>query len=174
MLQKFKFEFDAIGTSWVIDCLDVPSNSDVALIKKQILDRIEIFDKTYSRFRKDSLIWKIKENPKGDYEFPADAKDLFILYKKFYQITKGKITLLIGSTLEELGYDYNYTLKSIKSISKIPKEDDVFIYDHPVLTSKRPHVLDFGAIGKGYLIDIISKIFTDMEELLMELAWKKC
>lgn len=156
-MNSFQLAFEAIGTHWVIDCF----NASISREKTQalILRRIEEFDKTYSRFRKDSLVWKISEK-KGMYEFPSDAKDLFSLYEKFELITNGAFTLLIGKTLVEAGYDSKYKLKPGK-INKLPKSSEVYSYSHPILTVKKPFILDFGGLGKGYLIDIIANLFLE-------------
>lgn len=156
-MYSFKLSFEAIGTSWVIDCADSPHPQEKVL--SDIKKRIEVFDKTYSRFRKDSLVWEISKK-KGEYNFPQDAKDLFSLYEKLSLITNGEFTLLVGNVLEQAGYDFGYTLKP-KKIEKIPSEKEVFLYKHPILTTKIPYLLDFGGLGKGYLIDIISKILED-------------
>src|SRR5687767_1361023 len=46
------FTFDAIGTRWCIDT-EEPLRGEV---RDRILDRIQRFDRTYSRFRPDSLV----------------------------------------------------------------------------------------------------------------------
>ncbi len=156
-MSSFQLAFPAIGTHWLIDVYDSPLSREK--IESLIAERIEEFDRTYSRFRKDSLIWQISEK-KGTYDFPPDSKEFFSLYEKLYQITGGKFTLLIGQALTEAGYDSSYNLIP-KKINKVPDASSVYSFDYPSLTVKKPYVLDFGGLGKGYLIDIISNLFEE-------------
>ncbi len=156
-MNSFQLAFEAIGTQWVIDCFDVPISKEETL--SIITTRIEEFDKTYSRFRKDSIVWKISEKT-GEYEFPPDAKELFSLYEKLELITNSAFTLLIGNTLVEAGYDSDYKLKPGR-INKLPKSSEVYSYKYPLLTVKKPFILDFGGLGKGYLIDIIANLLLE-------------
>jgi len=156
-MESFQLKFEAIGTKWVIDCFDV------SVSKKEIFDkiqkRIEEFDKTYSRFRKDSLVWEISKN-KGSYFFPEDSKEFFAVYQRFNSITNGAFTLLIGNTLSEAGYDADYSLIP-KKINKVPAISSVYEWDYPQLNVKKPYILDFGGLGKGYLIDILSNLLKE-------------
>lgn len=154
-----QFVFDAIGTKWVIDVFDEISSQLEEKTLKLIKDRIEEFDKNYSRFRSDSLVTKISQTA-GKYKLPSDAKSLIDLYKKLYKVTGGKVTPLIGNTMEEAGYDASYSLKS-KTLHTPPKWEEILDYKYPTLTLKKPVMLDFGAAGKGYLVDIVGKILTN-------------
>ena len=95
----------------------------------------------------------------GDYILPEDATLLIQLYEKLYRLTEGKFTPLIGRTLEQAGYDAGYSLKPQK-LDAPPTWDEVIAYEpsNHTLTLKQPALLDFGAAGKGYLVDIVSEI----------------
>lgn len=153
-MAKFKLRFEAIGTIWEIDCFE--SSASKKKIESLVKNRIEDFDITYSRFRKDSLIWKISEKA-GDYKFPEDSNQLFLAYNNFYQITDGAFTPLIGSILAEAGYDEEYSLNP-KKINKVPAISKIYSWNYPILKVKKPHILELGGLGKGYLVDIISGI----------------
>lgn len=154
-----EFRFDAIGTSWKIDIEDPLSPEDSLLLQKEIQDRIEIFDKDYSRFRADSLITKMSAVA-GEYRLPDDAKPLMDMYKKMYDLSDGMMTPLIGSLLVEAGYDAEYSLQP-KPLHHPAKWEDTLEYDFPMLRLKQPALLDFGAVGKGYCIDIVAGLIRD-------------
>jgi thiamine biosynthesis lipoprotein len=151
--------FEAIGTAWSIDFYTEISEKKLALLQKEIFARIETFDKTYSRFRPDSIISKMA-NEKGTYVLPKDAAPLLNLYKKLYSITNGAVTPLIGNVLSEAGYDANYSLQA-HTLHKPKEWDEVLSFDPPTLTIKEPTILDFGAAGKGYLVDIIGALLEE-------------
>lgn len=148
--------FEAIGTTWQIDLPDGLLVSTREKIFQNIRARIEIFDRHYSRFREDSLVSKISKKT-GIYTLPPDAELLFSLYENLYHLTGGVVTPLIGNTLVDAGYDENYSLKSKILTSPLPWEN-VLERKGLKLLVKQPVILDFGAAGKGYLIDIVAGI----------------
>jgi len=180
-----QFNFKAIGTSWVIDIYEDinASGSNILLNKQQqdeilakIMARIDAFDKAYSRFRPDSIVSRIAKSSVGkvdDYEFPADAKLLFETYYDLYKKTSGYFTPLVGQILVDAGYDADYSLIQKKELSWPPRLEDVMEFEvtsHDVLNDadsrcvlhiKKTVQLDFGAAGKGYLIDLVAKVLEE-------------
>lgn len=151
-----KFEFEAIGTHWQIDIQDNLSNEREVVLLEKINDRIAKFDMDYSRFRDDSLVTKMSEEA-GEFYLPDDADLMITLYKKMYDVTSGLVTPLIGQVLVDAGYDAKYSL-SPKKLTKPKEWDQVIDWQKPNLFLKEPTLLDFGAGGKGYLVDIVSEI----------------
>ena len=91
-----KWQFDAIGTRWSID-----TGRPVEAALREIIERrIEGFDRTYSRFRDDSLVAKIAEKS-GEYDFPADVEKLIRFYRELYDATDGAVSPLVGNALVE-------------------------------------------------------------------------
>jgi FAD:protein FMN transferase len=151
------FRFEAIGTVWQIDIFqDVEALAEAALLSR-ITDRIDVFDKDYSRFRADSLVTKMSKEP-GKYTLPADAKKLFDLYADLYTRTGGLVTPLIGNLIADAGYDANYSFTQKDLLQAPPSWDEALEYSYPDLTIKQPVLLDVGAAGKGYIIDIVGEI----------------
>jgi FAD:protein FMN transferase len=158
-IESTSIPFEAIGTVWNIEIFQMLSADGTARLKAKVMRRVETFDKNYSRFRKDSLVTKMARHA-GRYELPADARPLLGLYQSLYEHTAGAVTPLIGSTLSAAGYDAEYSLKPGK-VSAPDSWDEALEYNFPTLTLKKPSLLDFGAAGKGYLVDIISGLLAD-------------
>jgi thiamine biosynthesis lipoprotein len=156
-MKASTYSFDAIGTTWSLEIEDIIGSEKKDELLLKIKDRIELFDKAYSRFREDGLIAQISRSS-GTYVFPMDADTLFSYYKKFYDITDGKVTPLIGDVLSDAGYNLEYTLVQSKTLDRPLPWDEVLEYRYPKLVVKKKTTLDFGAGGKGYLIDIISSL----------------
>lgn len=150
---KHSFSFEAIGTVWAID---IEGDINVAALRSTILARIERFDKTYSRFRPDSLVTKMSKHA-GTHALPEDAVPLLTWYRQLYDATNGAVTPLIGNVMQQAGYDASYSLQP-KTLTKPLPWDDVLHIAHDSIELKHPAMLDFGAAGKGYLVDIISTI----------------
>ena len=160
--MKSKINFQATGTTWQID-YEGQQAEDLA---QAIKDRLADYEHTYSRFRPDSLLSRMAQSAITDtsdgtlkeYIFPEDSKYLFALYRDMYEATGGLVTPLIGQVISDAGYDADYSLKPKNDIQSAKKWDDVMSFEYPTLTLKESVRLDFGAIGKGYAIDIIGQI----------------
>lgn len=157
-----RFDFDALGTRWQIETAE-PLRPD---LRSRILDRIERFDTTYSRFRPDSLVSRIAAAPDGGrFEFPEDSLALFDLYDRLHPATDGAMDPLVGRELELLGYDSMYSLTPApdevraaeRARGRVTWAGDVRRDGRTVVT-ERPLVIDVGAVGKGYLVDLLSAI----------------
>lgn len=150
------WSFEAIGTSWWIGVYEPLSALQFKRVQTAVQARIEAFDRTYSRFRKDSLVTTIA-NKAGTYSLPHDSQALFTSYKKLYDLSDGAVTPLIGQVLSDAGYDADYSLRG-KPLHRPPAWEEVLRYKSCTLTTKQPVLLDFGAAGKGYLVDIIAQL----------------
>lgn len=151
--------FEAIGTHWIVDIVEDLDGGLFESLERAIHERIEEFDKNYSRFRHDGWIERLATQA-GTYEVPADAGPLLALYEKVYRVTEGAVTPLIGQVLVDAGYDAEYSLQSKNELMRPPRWDEVIEYKYPLLTMKKPAVLDFGAAGKGYLVDLIAELIS--------------
>ncbi len=154
-------KFEGVGTGWQIDIYDKLSVEKLGYLKVLIQKRIEQFEKLYSRFRFDSYT-NITLNQVGTFTLPPDAEPLFSLYHELYQITNGLFTPFIAQVLVDAGYDALYSFKS-KVLHTPPKWNEVMDYHYPTVTIKKPEMLDFGAAGKGYVIDLVSDVIKEYE-----------
>jgi FAD:protein FMN transferase len=153
-MQTTSFKFEAIGTHWQIDIPESTLPEKRTFIIEKVIDLIEDFDKTYSRFRSDSFITQMAHK-RGKYLMPDNAEELLTLYKELYVLTDHAFTPLIGQVLSDAGYDAIYSFKP-KKLYRPPIWEDIMEYTSPHLFMKKSALLDFGAAGKGYLIDIVS------------------
>jgi len=125
------------------------------------MKRISEYGMTYSRFRDDSLVAQMSREA-GRYTLPSDSKLIFNFYEQLYRVTDGKVTPLIGQVLVDSGYDAAYSLVPQEIIQAAPLWEDSFEYADSTLTLKQPTLLDIGAAGKGYLVDIIGEMLTEV------------
>jgi thiamine biosynthesis lipoprotein len=151
MLQH-KHTFDAIGTKWQIETLEMLSDA----ILNDTHDIVESYDRIYSRFRPNSTVTQMTKMA-GTYVFTNDSIELMEFYRTLYNLSDGQVTPLIGSMLEKAGYDATYSLQTQKQ-QTVPSWDEAMQWNGATVTTTRPITLDIGAAGKGYLIDIISQL----------------
>ena len=158
------FTFDATGTQWEIETLEPLGQQ----LQQRILRRIEAFDTTYSRFRPDSLVSQVAASEGGCFDFPDDSLSLFDLYDRLHTATAGAVDPLVGRDLELLGYDRMYSLIPVSELIRAETNawgraswsKDV-LRDGTSIVTGYPLVIDVGAVGKGYLVDIVSEILRE-------------
>lgn len=148
--------FQAIGTHWHIQIDEPIPNHTWVRLQRTIHDRIDSFDKAYSRFRADSLVTRMSRQA-STYDLPDDGYKLLQFYEQLYKITDGLVTPLIGQTLASAGYDAAYSFRA-GELESPPRWEDMLSYDRHQITVRRPVLLDFGAAGKGYLVDLVGEI----------------
>lgn len=159
MHASFGLHFEAIGTIWTVEVYEVVPEMLQGQLETAIRERIDEFDACYSRFRPDSLV-SLMAREAGTYQLPADARILVDLYRDLYGVTSGAVTPLIGQVLADAGYDANYSFTS-RPLTPPPAWEAVLNYQFPRLTLAQPALLDFGAAGKGYLVDLVAAILED-------------
>ena len=152
-----QYVFEAIGTRWRINIDQPVSDQESDVLWRAVRRRIGVFDRHYSRFRSDSLVAAMAEHA-GTYQLPRDAGPLLDFYHALYRLTSGLVTPLVGQTLVDRGYDAHYTLQPKATIASVPSWDEVLTRQGTSLTMRRPALLDFGAAGKGYALDIVGKL----------------
>lgn len=158
MAEIVKTEFEAIGTHWSISTRGI-GEAGFARVLERVMERIESFDHAYSRFRADSLVTAMSQEA-GVYELPEDSRELMNIYLDLYQLTDGAFTPLIGQVLSDAGYDARYSFEQ-RALTSPPPLDEILSYTFPTLTLQKPALLDFGAAGKGYLVDLVADILSD-------------
>lgn len=154
-----RITFSGIGTTWVVDYFP---NEENDTIPNSITKLVNEFEEIYSRFKPDSFINRVGYTV-GTHLVNNEFKQLFELYLTLYELTKGKFTPLIGSLLEDAGYDKEYSLtpKTLRTVTLIA---DALSYCYPKIVIKKPVQFDFGAAGKGFLIDKVAK-FLDSQNI---------
>jgi FAD:protein FMN transferase len=155
------FKVAALGTQWEIATGEPLDDA----LRQLILKRIDDFERTYSRFRDDSLVAQIATaRGGGRFLFPDDSSVLFDLYDRLYTATAGAVDPLVGRSLELLGYDRTYslspaaaTVREAEALARAKWSSDVIREGTAVITHA-PLVIDVGAAGKGYLVDLVSEM----------------
>jgi thiamine biosynthesis lipoprotein len=144
--------FEAIGTRWQIDSAEPIGHG----LSSDILDRIAAFDLTWSRFRSDSVVSRIAESP-GARDLGSDAPSIFALYERLGRATAGAVSPFVGDALNRLGYDAAYSLRASEGPrTGAPAWNDIARLDGTVLHTTSAVTIDIGAVGKGYLVDIVT------------------
>ena len=153
------FSFGGTGTQWEIEIFSHATLIQIEYLSHIVKQKVQEFERVYSRFRPDSFV-NTSLMQKGVVRLPSDAEKLFSLYKKLYTITNGLFTPLIGQVLVDAGYDAVYSLRP-KKVHTPPAWEDVAEYSFPNILVHKSALYDFGAAGKGYLIDLVAQLIVE-------------
>lgn len=104
----------------------------------------------------------------GTFDFPDWASGLFGLYDRLFAATDGATDPCVGEDLIRLGYDESYSFTPAPDAA----EHAGAIHGRAIwsadverhgttLVTRGPVALDFGACGKGYLVDLLAGMLGD-------------
>lgn len=104
----------------------------------------------------------------GTFDFPDWASGLFGLYDRLFAATDGAIDPCVGEDLIRLGYDESYSFAATPDAAehagaihgRAVWSADVERHGTTLITHS-PVALDFGACGKGYLVDLLAGMLGD-------------
>lgn len=156
---------EALGTGLLL-------HTDVAL-DDGLSNCIDMFISTYeaalSRFKDDSTVGRMRTATHGGtFDFPDWALGLFGLYDQLFASTNGTIDPCVGEDLIRLGYDESYSFTPAPDAA----EHAGAIHGRAIwsadverhgttLVTRGPVALDFGACGKGHLVDLLAGMLGD-------------
>lgn len=149
LLSEAAWRFEAIGTHWAIA-------GDVD--RAAVTQRIDDFDRTWSRFRTDSLVTKIAADG-GSAATGPQTGALMDLYARLHELTGGAVNPLVGGTLAALGYDAELSL-GVSAAVQTPAFACLSWTDDSLALSE-PALIDIGAAGKGLLVDLVAELCGD-------------
>ncbi len=152
-MPEVNLHYDALGT---VFALHLFSDHDRDGIDASIQNYLTDFEKTYSRFRSDSLL-SLFEHRTGVIEVPEECVQLFRFFAEIETLTSGVFTPCIGRALSDAGYDRNYSFIEKQEKMAIPRLCDVVrLLDNRHIELLQPFLFDFGGIAKGWCIDRIA------------------
>ncbi len=147
-----KYGFDCIGTH--LDII-IYTDDSIAELVQLIESWLSFFESKYSRFISGN--WLHNLNLERSWILDLDSKNMLMVMLEIAKNTDGYFDPTIGKRLTELGYG-----KKELQIKKVSQgwygdyRDIEIIWDQVILHSNIE--LEFGWVGKGYLIDIIHGI----------------
>lgn len=174
---------NALGTGMIISSSQ-PIDDE---LREMMATAIESFEAKFSRFRDESLVGRIaRARYGGDFVFPdpQTAESLFVLYDRLFAASGGAIDPTVGEELTRLGYDARLTFRLDHEPEYQPDHDDLDPHDSDdtanpdadragrparitwdsithtggMISTTRPLQLDFGAAGKGMMVDLLARM----------------
>ncbi|WP_152514163.1 FAD:protein FMN transferase [Nocardiopsis valliformis] len=164
--RPYGWDLTAIGARWRIDTPEPPAPELTAAVAALVAD----FDRAYSRFRPDSLVTRLAQTG-GPVTFPDSVVGLLDLYETLFHVTGGAVNPLVGASLARLGDDADHTLRQhgeplpAPALERLRRENTTLTLapDNTSSGATEPAdvVLDFGAAGKGWLVDEVIALLAE-------------
>ena len=164
----------SFGTSFSIQ---FEKNKDENIIKKKIDSLFKIVNNSFSTYISDSDISKIN---RGDSLLVVDDhfKKVFLKSYEIWELSQGFFDPTVGSLVNAYGFGpenkiKNFSKKQLDSLIQLTGFSKVSLTSEGTIKKKYSNIyLDFNAIGKGYIVDLISELLIsyDIKNFLIEIG----
>jgi thiamine biosynthesis lipoprotein len=159
-MQPKQITYQSMGTTWTVSIWDDILDDELTSLEQVLFEMSEKFNQVYSRFLDTSLVTLLSKQT-GIVEVPKDFVEMLRLYEIFYKSSNGKLNPLVGFSISDLGYDSQYSLKRQSIIrNTLNFNDTVQIIDDNHVSIREPVLFDFGALGKGYFVDLMKNFLS--------------
>ena len=164
----------SFGTSFSIQ---FEKNNDENIIKNKIDSLFKIVNNSFSTYISDSDISKIN---RGDSLLLVDDhfKKVFLKSYEIWELSQGFFDPTVGSLVNAYGFGpenkiKNFSKKQLDSLIQLTGFSKVSLTSEGTIKKKYSNIyLDFNAIGKGYIVDLISELLIsyDIKNFLIEIG----
>ena len=165
----------SFGTSFLIQ-FEGKNNNEI-ILKKKIDSIFKIIKNSFSTYISDSDISKINL---GDSLIVVDDhfKKVFLRSYDIWKLSKGYFDPTVGSMVNAYGFGpgnkiKNISKKQLDSLIELTGFSKVSLTSKGTIKKKLSNIyLDFNAIGKGYIVDVISELLIsyDTKNFLIEIG----
>ncbi len=145
---------EALGTTYSIKYEDIKKRN----FSKKISHLIDITNHSISTYIPNSAISKVNQ---GDSSVKVDSifEEVFTKAKKIHLETNGFFDPTVGNLVNAWGFGAKKAPKNIDSLIQFVGFDKVQLANKKIHFKVKGIYLDFNAIGKGYFIDLIGRMF---------------
>ena len=164
----------SFGTSFSIQ---FEKDNDENIIKNKIDSLFKIVNNSFSTYISDSDISKIN---RGDSLLLVDDhfKKVFLKSYEIWELSQGFFDPTVGSLVNAYGFGpenkiKNFSKKQLDSLIQLTGFSKVSLTSEGTIKKKYSNIyLDFNAIGKGYIVDLISELLIsyDIKNFLIEIG----
>lgn len=161
-MQKY-----ALDVIWTHLDIYVDITEDISSLFENIGNRLQDFEQKYSRFLEKNWLSELNITRRG--KFDIDARNMIEYALNVAKNTNGYFDPTIGKRLTELGYgNIKISVFSERSLKKEwfgDYRDIEIVWDEVILHGDIE--LEFGGVGKWYLIDVIKGFFEGYPRFLI-------
>lgn len=156
--MRQQISFQALGSECLITLVATKSMKSNF---ERLYDVVDGFEKRFSRFIETSEVSKVNLNVGKKQRVSAEFLSILSVCRDFNAITEGLFNPLILPALQEAGYVGSFVNKKLNpnldfSSRQTAELKQVEVGDTWVKLPENA-ALDFGGIGKGYLLDILAR-----------------
>lgn len=164
-MQRYQETKRALGSEAILTLIPKDSNTPMAAIMSELWQEISLFEATFSRFQPDSELTLVNHHAGKKTEVSPEFIALVSTAKDFAALTDDLYNPFILPTLQAAGYvgswpepDKASPMTDFRHRGVAPAEALEIGADWVRLP--RGTALDFGGIGKGYLLDQLVELLS--------------
>lgn len=158
--------FKIIGTHLIIS-VDTQKDGDIYF--EEIKNRLRSFEEKFSRFLEGN--WLADLNTTRRWILDTDGEKMLSFALNMAEKTDGYFDPTVGKRLTELWYgNQKLTTQTIQTTEGYGDYRDIEIIGDEVVLHGNVF-LEFGGVGKGYLIDVIREILDIFPRYLINFGW---
>jgi thiamine biosynthesis lipoprotein len=152
-----QFSLDVIGTHLKIS---VDTSSSCEEVFCAIRERLLAFELRFSRFIEGNWLSKLNKERKAILD--DDAQKMLTFALELAKVSDGYFDPTVGSILSRLGYGVSEERGNMNRC-----DYRSIIIEGDRVTLKGDILLEFGGVGKGYLLDILKEMLDTYDTLLL-------
>ena len=159
MPTRYQLQLDCLGSKAFLTILTDKGDVFKDTIFKELKDKIEVFESTFSRFLSSSELTNFNKLAGKKTKISPEFKDILIVTRKMSEITNNIFNPFILPSLQKSGYMASWTNKDIVSPdfkNRSNKQDFTIKIGDNWAEIPKDSAIDLGGIGKGYLLDQLS------------------
>lgn len=168
MIKRFQQKYYALGSDTVITFVAEADGADIESIFSELHDHITTFELQFSRFLDESELTLFNRRAGEKAEISETFREVLVAAREMSQQTEGLYNPFILPALQKSGYvgswpsprqsadATDFATRQIVTIDKLVIGDNW-------ASIPADSALDFGGIGKGYLLDQLAAILANKQ-----------
>ncbi|MFA7285051.1 MAG: FAD:protein FMN transferase [Candidatus Absconditabacterales bacterium] len=148
-METYHFRKESCGS---VLSIAITSSSDPAAIVRGCFSICDAFEQRYSRFIPGNWLDTINKQQEQGITLDDEASKLIKLMLEVAELTQGLFDPTVIATLEAYGYDKDYSFQKKQGgpmgYKHVQLHDNILVLHDGVR-------LEFGTVGKGYLLDVM-------------------
>lgn len=173
-MNRYQDTFPALGTEALVTVVGELGSSTVEELFHDLRAIVMAFERRFSRFVADSELNELNHRAGKLVDVSSQMIDLLKLCKEMYFASNGMFNPLILPALQRAGYVGSWTGDvSVASVGTDFRSRKTVAASEIEIKGNKAKIpndtaIDFGGIGKGYLLDLLS---SKLESLQLEGYW---
>jgi thiamine biosynthesis lipoprotein len=166
LLARFRQNRKQLGSQADVVIL-ASSETRAQEVYNALWKQMDLFEARFSRFNETSELTRLNKCAGKPVKVSEEFREMMLCCKKYNHITSGVFNPLILPLLQTAGYkgswpQVSHYNASLDYSNRLMKSFDEVAIEPDTVCLPEESALDLGGIGKGYALDVASRLLEDM------------